>query len=796
MSQEEIMTDLLQFPKQALFIPLKDTVVFPQSIMSLYINETSSKEIVKQAFESNKMLFLSCLQDPKKDSQKVYRMGCICFIMRMRSLNDGRVKILIQGLERASIDKVERGKVQLTYFSKSETKNKLSKEDQKILQEIKNSLQYLSQIKESFSHELVLVLNSVKEPGQFCDMLIKHLDLKSEDLQKVLETINIKQRIKLANKLVQDEVEIFKLQGRIQKLLKTEAPKPLLSSPAENFKPHQINNYKKEEIREFKQKLEEKQLPLDIKKEAEKQLVRLEKMHTESSEASILRNYLDWLLDLPWNCVSEDNLDLTNAQKTLDEDHFELKKVKERILEFLAVCRLKPKNLKSPILCFSGPPGVGKTSLGKSIAKAMGRSYHRISLGGIKDEAEIRGHRKTYVGAMPGKIIQALKSCKTKNPVIVLDEIDKLCSDFRGDPSSALLEVLDPEQNHSFKDHYLNLDFDLSNIFFIATANAIHKIPPALKDRLEIINISGYTPSEKKQIAKQYLISKELKNNGLPENHIDFTEEGLETLINFYTKEAGLRSLTRQLSSLCRKAAKQFVLGKKEKICLDKKQVINMLGSPYFYPEENLKESSVGVATGLAWTEAGGEILYVEAIKIKGQKAGLILTGKLGDVMKESAKAALSYVKSYAQNLNLSIKEGFDKNEIHIHLPGGAIPKDGPSAGVTLASTILSLMTNIPVRNTVAMTGEITLSGRILPVGGIKEKTLAAFNHGIKTVIIPKKNKKDLEDIPKEIKKQMKFILVSDLSEVFKEVLLVESLDQKTRLKEFFEDKEQQDAVA
>ena len=783
------MTTKMTFPEQMHLVSLKDTVVFPQSIMSIYINESNSQQAVQKAFEGSKLIFLSCLQEPDKDSKKVYRIGCVGFIMRMRSLNDGRVKILIQGLERASIDRFEKDIVYLSYFQQTKETMNLSEKDQKSLQEIRDSLKQLSQMKESFSHELLLVLGSVKDPGHFCDMLINNLNLRAKDLQKVLETTDIPKRIQMTNKIIQDELEISKLQGRLQKLIKKEMPKPLLPSP-ENFKPQQINSYKKEEVKEFKQRLEEKNLPLPVQKEAFKQVARLEKMHTESSEASMVRNYLDWILDLPWNDLSEDNLDLKNAQDTLDKDHFGLKKVKERILEFLAVCHLEPKNLKGPILCFAGPPGVGKTSLGKSIAQSLGRPYYRISLGGIKDEAEVRGHRRTYVGAMPGKIIQALKICGKKNPVIVLDEIDKLGSDFRGDPSSALLEVLDPEQNHSFKDHYLNLDFDLSRVFFIATANLAHNIPPALKDRLEIISISGYTSDEKKQIAKQHLISKELKNNGLPEDHIHLTEKALDTLIHSYTKEAGLRNLGRQLSSLCRKTAKQFVLGAKEKLVLNEKQIVDFLGSPYFFSEEHLKEARVGIATGLAWTEAGGEILHIEALKMKGKK-GLILTGKLGEVMKESAQAALSYVKSYVQSLNINLdEEWFDKNEIHIHLPGGAIPKDGPSAGVALASTLLSLIINIPLKNTLAMTGEITLSGRVLPIGGVKEKTLAAFNNGIKTIILPQKNKKDLDDIPKKVKQQMNFILVSHLSEVFKEVLLIESLGKAAGLKEYLEYKE------
>ncbi len=778
-------------PKQMPLVSLKDTVVFPSSIMSIYINEPMAKKAVQKAFEQNKFIFLACLRPSETDSQQVYRVGCVGFIMKMRDLEDDRTKILIQGMERASIDSFEEGDVFISYFQEKTEGAILSEDDKQSLEEIRRLLKQLVKIKESVSQELLFLLDSAVNPDHFCDLLINSLDLKIKDQQKALETVNLKERIQLTLKTVQDDLEISKLQGRLKKLIKKEAPRPLLPAQ-EAFKPYQVNSYKKEEAKEFKKKLDEKQLPQEAKTEALRQLARLEKMHTESSEASMVRNYLDWLLDLPWNNRSDDNLDLKNAQNILDQDHLELKKVKERILEFLAVCHLKkPKSLKGPILCFAGPPGVGKTSLGKSIARSLGRSYHRISLGGVRDEAEIRGHRRTYVGAMPGKIIQALKACQTKNPVIVLDEIDKLCSDFRGDPSSALLEVLDPEQNHSFKDHYLNLDFDLSHIFFIATANLAHNIPPALKDRLEIIPISGYTSTEKKQIAKKHLITKELKNNGLPKDHIHFTEEALDILIQSYTREAGLRGLRRELASLCRKAAKQFVLGAKKKMALGREQVAAMLGSPRFFPEEHLKKACVGIATGLAWTEAGGQLLHIEALKIPSRKGGLILTGTLGDVMKESAQAALSYVKSYAQSLNFNMeREWFDKNEIHVHLPGGAIPKDGPSAGAALASALLSLITNIPLKNTVAMTGEITLSGRVLPVGGIKEKTLAAFNNGVKNVILPEKNKKDLEDIPKEAKREMNFILVSSLDEAFKEVLLLESLSQAGDLKESLKNKE------
>ena len=776
----------MSFPKFLPLVSLKDTVIFPQSIISIYINSPQSQNLVQSAFSSDKLLFLSCLENPEENSKKVYKVGCVGFIMRLKSINEGGLKILVQGLKKASIEKVKGEYVFLNYFSDNE--KELSGKNKKDIEEIKNSLEQMSQFKEIFSQEMLTVLNAVKDSNQFCDMLINNLELKSKVLQEALEIDSLTEKIKFTKKIIHDELEISLLKGRLQNLIKTEIPKPLLPSP-KDFKYQHGNNYKKEEIKEYTQNLTALNLPKEAGREAFKQLSRLEKMHTESSEASIIRNYLDWILELPWNKLSEDNLDLINAQNILDEDHLGLKKVKERILEFLAVCHLKRDSSKGPILCFAGPPGVGKTSLGKSIAKSLGRSYCRISLGGVKDEAEIRGHRRTYVGAMPGKIIQALKHCGAKNPVIVLDEIDKLCSDFKGDPSSALLEVLDPEQNQFFKDHYLNLDFDLSQVFFIATANLTHNIPPALKDRLEIINLSGYTLEEKKQIAIKHLISKEQVNNGLSKDHIKLEDSAISFLIQAYTREAGLRNLRRQLASLCRKIAKKFVLGEREKIILDQKQIMNMLGCPHFHPEEHLKSAHVGIATGLAWTEAGGEILPIEALRIKGKKSGLILTGKLGEVMKESAQASLSYVKAYTQKLELKVEENFfEQSEIHIHLPGGAVPKDGPSAGVALASTLLSLATDIPLKNTLAMTGEITLSGRVLPVGGIKEKVLAAFNNEVKTVILPKKNAKDLDEISKKIKKDMTFILVSHLKEVFKEVLLFQP-SKKSHTLDYLENK-------
>lgn len=776
------------FPKDLPLISLRDTVVFPQSIISIHINSGDSQKLVQESFDSHKLLFFSCLENPEEDSKKVYKIGCVGFIMRMKTVNEGCLKILIQGLKKACISEIKDDFVSLSYFSDNEEKDK--EKYKQVIQKFKDSLDSLPQFKETFSHEILAVLNSIKDPNQFCDMLINNLDLKPKTLQKALEIEGFEKKLLFTKKLIKDELEISKLRGRLQKLMKNETPKSLLPSSKDFRYQQQGNNYKKEDMREYTQNLEAMNLPKEVKKEAFKQLSRLEKMHTESSEASIIRNYLDWILDLPWNTFSEDNLDLKHAQKILDEDHLGLKKIKERILEFLAVRNLKRQVSKGPILCFSGPPGVGKTSLGKSIAKALGRSYYRISLGGLKDEAEIRGHRRTYVGAMPGKLIQALKQCKTKNPVIVLDEIDKLCSDFKGDPSSALLEVLDPEQNEAFKDHFLNLDFDLSQVFFITTANLIHNIPPALRDRLEVINLSGYTLEEKRQITVRHLLSQELMNNGLPKNHIELEESALIFLIQSYTKEAGLRNLKRQLSSLCRKVAKKYVLGNKDKLVFKEKEIIDMLGGPYFHSEENSDTPHVGMTTGLAWTEMGGEILSIEALKIKSKKPELILTGKLGEVMKESAKASLSYVKSYVQKFNFKVEEDFfDCSEIHIHLPGGAIPKDGPSAGVALASTLLSLVTDIPIKNDLAMTGEITLSGRVLPVGGIKEKVLAAFNSGIKTVILPKKNEKDLDEISKKIRKNLNFILVSNLEEAFEKILLFEP-PKKSPVSNYFKDRE------
>ena len=568
------------------------------------------------------------------------------------------------------------------------------------------------------------------------------------------------------------------MQNRIKKMVKNNLSKfPNEPSPLNNQNLSYSNSTdpKAEEVQELIQKVKLAQMPEKAQKEVLKQISRMEKMHPESSEASMIRGYLDWVIELPWNKSTEDNLDLDRARSILEKDHFGLNEVKERILEFLAVRQLKADSqVKGPILCFVGPPGVGKTSLGKSIATAMKRKYYRVALGGVKDEAEIRGHRRTYVGSMPGKIIQALKQVQFNNPILVLDEVDKLGADFRGDPSAAMLEVLDPEQNCSFRDHYLNLNFDLSKVMFIATANLIENIPYALRDRMEIITLSGYTPTEKVEITQKYIVNKEMKNHGINESHISFTEKGIKHLISHYTKEAGLRNLSREVGSLCRKIAKKVVIGDAlQQYVITPKKITELLGPAKYLKETQLKESKIGVSTGLAWTQAGGEILYVEAIRISSStNKGIILTGQLGKVMEESAQAAYSYIRMYAEKVGIAY-QWFKKNEIHIHLPAGATPKDGPSAGVTLATTLISLITNTPVRKDIAMTGEIGLQGQVLPVGGIKEKALAALSHGIVNVILPLKNKADIENTTskdrtlKELREKMNFIFVENLDEVF-----------------------------
>ena len=776
---------VIDIPAQLPMLPVRDIVVFPYMILPLYVGRENSIRAVEEALSKNRLIFLASQKDLAEENPKeggIYTVGTIAMIMRMRKLPDGRVKILIQGI----------AKGQLTSYVKNDpyfevSVNKIEEtpiaagaiEYEAMIRTAKEHLEKIIALGRMLTPDILLVLDDVTDPGRIADLIASNLGLKVSDAQKVLETSDPKKRLALVNDILAGELEVLQMQAKI----KTQAKDEMSKSQREYFLREQMKaiknelgdaDSKTEELDELREKIKSKGMPEAAQTEALKQLARLERMHPDASEASMVRTYLDWLVELPWNVATEDKLDLSEAQKILNSDHYDLTKVKERILEFLAVRKLKQKDLRGPILCFAGPPGVGKTSLGKSIAKAMGREYFRLSLGGVKDEAEIRGHRRTYVGAMPGKIVQALKSVKTNNPVIVLDEIDKLGSDFRGDPSAAMLEVLDPEQNATFRDNYLNVDFDLSNAMFIATANVVENIPAALRDRMEMIHISGYTENDKLVIARKHIVEKQMHNNGITPEQITITDEGLKYIISHYTRESGVRNLEREIGSVCRKVAKQFVMGEvKTQVVVDGHNVPDFLGVPRYLRDEKLSDSQVGIATGLAWTQVGGETLFIEALKMKG-KGGLHLTGQLGDVMKESAKAALSYARAHHEELGID-SEIFETTEIHVHIPAGAVPKDGPSAGITMATALISLLTDTPVRCDIAMTGEVTLAGRVLPVGGIREKCLAALNQGITTVVLPLANQKDLADIPDQFKEQMKFIFVENVDEV-----LAVAFDKKT----------------
>ena len=766
----------LNIPEMLPMLPVRDIVIFPYMIIPLFVGREASIQAVEESLSKNRLIFLASQKEFNEETpnpETIYKTGTVAMIMRMRKLADGRVKILIQGISKARVTsytqnepffKVAVEKIDDT-FTPSET---LQPQVEELIKNAKEHLEKIIALGKMLSPDILLVLDDIQEPGRIADLIASNLGLKVSDAQGILETTDHVDRLKQVVNLLVSELETLQVQSKVRSTAKDEMSK----SQREYFLREQMKAIKNElgeqdskgdDLEEVRKKLLAAQMPPETEKEALKQLGRLERMHPDASEASMLRTYLDWMTDLPWNKSSEDSIDLKSAKEILETDHFGLEKAKDRIMEFLAVRKLK-QTVKGPILCFAGPPGVGKTSLGKSIAKAMGRKYHRISLGGVKDEAEIRGHRRTYVGAMPGKVIQALKQCGTRNPVFVLDEIDKLGSDFRGDPSAAMLEVLDPEQNATFRDNYLNVDFDLSNVLFIATANVLENIPPALRDRMEVIHLSGYTENEKLSITTDHVVSKQLENNGITGEQCRFTNEALAYLIAHYTREAGLRNLEREVGSICRKVAKMIVMGDLKSVTITKEKVIDYLGAPRYLKEDRLEEDTVGVCTGLAWTQAGGQVLYVEALGMKG-KGGLTLTGQMGDVMKESATAALSYARAHAEQLGIE-DNWFDTNNIHIHLPAGAVPKDGPSAGITMATAIIGLITQIPTRKDVAMTGEVTLTGRVLPIGGVKEKCLAAFNHGVKTVILPMANQKDISDIPDEIRSKMSFIFVEHLDEV------------------------------
>ncbi|MBC7465235.1 MAG: endopeptidase La [Bdellovibrio sp.] len=766
----------VEIPQTLPMLPVRDIVVFPYMIIPLFVGRESSIRSVEDALSKNRLIFLASQKDIAEENpspESIYEIGTIAKIMRMRKLSDGRVKILIQGEAKGriksftktagsfevSIDKVEDTPVAGTQA-----------ESEALVRTAKEYIEKTIALGKALSPDILLVLDDVSEPGRIADLIASNIGLKVHDAQKVLETLDPKERLTLICNFLRTELEVMTAQAK----LRGGGARDDQKNQRENFLREQMKaikgelgdsqDSKTEEMDELRNKVMTAGMPEPVQTEALKQLSRLERMHPDASEATMVRTYLDWMVDLPWSKQSEDVIDLNTSKQILDDDHYDLQKAKDRVLEFLAVRKLKT-NMKGPILCFSGPPGVGKTSLGKSIAKAMGREYFRIALGGVKDEAEIRGHRRTYVGAMPGKVIQALRQAKTRNPVIVLDEIDKMASDFRGDPASAMLEVLDPEQNATFRDNYLNVDFDLSNVLFIATANVVENIPAALRDRMEMISIPGYTENDKLLITKKHLVNRQIEANGITSANIAFTDEGLKFLIAGYTREAGLRNLEREVGSVCRKVAKKVVLNEASFIEINPTTVNELLGPPRFMRDDKMLESQIGIVQGLAWTQAGGEVLLIEALKMKG-KGGLMLTGQLGDVMKESAHAAMSYARAHMDELMIS-PDFWEKNDVHVHLPAGGIPKDGPSAGITLTTALVSLMTDTPVRNDIAMTGEVSLQGRVLPVGGIREKCLAALNLGITNIIIPMANAKDLEDIPQQFKEKINFILAENLDEVF-----------------------------
>jgi ATP-dependent Lon protease len=772
--------DNIEFKDNLPLLPIRDIVVYPFMIIPLFVGRESSIHAVEEAINNcDRLIMLSSqkdIQTERPEPQEIYNTGTVAMIMRMRKLPDGRIKILVQGVNKAIIQDYNQVapfySVKITKIEPIESNlEKVAKEA--LIRNVRDKLDQIINNSQYLSPDILMILEDIDEPGRLADLIASNLNLKVNEAQTILETIDPIERLQYIDELLEREINILSMQTKIKLSARDEINK----NQKEFYLREQIKAIKTElgddefgdEFKEMKDKIVSKGMSPEAQKEAIKQLTRLERMHPDSSESNILRSYLEWVIDLPWNKASEEIVDLEYAKTVLDEDHFDLEKIKERILEHLAVRSLKGTKMKGPILCFAGPPGVGKTSLGKSIARATGREFVRISLGGVKDESEMRGHRRTYVGALPGRFIQGMKQAGTVNPVIMLDEIDKVGSDYKGDPASALLEILDPEQNNSFRDNYLNVPYDLSNVMFIATANVLDNIPQPLIDRMEIINLSGYTQEEKLAISKRYLVPKQMDENGVTDENISFTDSAITEVIKKFTREAGLRNLERQIGSLCRKIAKKVALGEEGKTNLESKNVTELLGPAPFDTENELNDHEVGVATGLAWTAAGGELLFAEASKMKGK--GLTLTGKLGDVMKESAQTAIGFIRANALELGIDDKV-FDELELHLHFPSGAVPKDGPSAGITIATSLVSLLTDSLISKDTAMTGEITLTGKVLPVGGIKEKSLAAMRVGVKNIIIPWKNQKDLVDIPEEHRKNINFIPVKNVEEVLKIALL------------------------
>ncbi len=777
MTEQEpsVVSKAQNLPKTLPILPLFDTALFPKMVLPLVVMQKESVQLVDEAMSKDRIIGLLISKSGTIKSSytaaDLYSVGASALILKMAKTEDNKAQMLVQGLERFRVTEFIEGKpylrVQVEHIKEKTEKNK---EIDALMSNIVGMFARVVELSPGMPQEIGVMANSIQEPGILADMVASIINSTLKEKQKVLELIDIKKRLKEVARLVKYQQEVLELGYKIQSQVKGGMDK----QQREYYLQQQLKAIKKElgekdettvEIEEYRAKIKEKKLPEEALKEAEREINRLSRMHPSSAEYTVASTYLDWLTTLPWHESTKDNLDIKKARRILDNDHFGLKKPKKRVIEYLAVRKLKPES-KGPILCFAGPPGTGKTSLGRSIARALGRKFIRISLGGVRDEAEIRGHRRTYIGALPGRIIQGIRRAESNNPVFMLDEIDKLGSDFRGDPSSALLEVLDPEQNYSFTDHYLDVSFDLSNVMFITTANLLDTVPPALRDRMEVLELLGYTQDEKLKIATRFLIPRQREAHGLTASQISFTKGALTRISSGYTREAGLRNLEREIANICRGVATRIAEGNKKPVTIRVKDVSAYLGPVRFASEVSARTLTPGVAMGLAWTQTGGELLFVEATAMKG-KGKLTLTGQLGDVMKESATAALSFIRSNAGLLGVG-EDFFDKHDIHIHVPAGAIPKDGPSAGVTMLTALSSLLTNKTIVKDLAMTGEITLRGEVLPVGGIKEKVLAAHRAGIKTIIMPMWNKKDLEDIPEKVRNEISFYFIDKMLDVLK----------------------------
>jgi len=763
--------DDIVIPDNLPVLPLRDFIVFPYMVTPLIIARPKSMRLIEEVIENGKLLGLVAQRQPEiedPDIDNLFQYGTAAYVLKMLRFPDGSLRILVQGLSRIKIIMfIQKEPFFISRIKKLDDNFKMDLEVQALTRNIANQFQRIITLVPNLPDELQIAVMNMDDPGRLTDLLASNLNLSLFEKEDILETLNIKDRMEKLTIYLNRELEVLEMGSKIQTQVQSEMGK----NQREFYLREQLKAIQRElgesdertaEINELRNKIYEVKMSEQAEKEALHELDRLSKMPPGVAEYTVSRTYIDWLINLPWSISTEDNLAIDAAEKILNEDHYDLDKVKERILEYLAVRKLK-QDMKGPILCFVGPPGVGKTSLGRSIARALNRKFIRISLGGVRDEAEIRGHRRTYIGSLPGRIIQGIKNARSNNPVFMLDEVDKIGQDFRGDPASALLEVLDPEQNFSFSDHYLDVPFDLSRVLFITTANYLDPIPPALRDRMEVIELPGYTIEEKMQITFQYLIPKQLGEHGLQKIHVSFQKNAIKYIISNYTREAGLRNLEREIAKVYRKVAKRIASGNAEKIVVSRNNVSEFLGPEKFYQEISERITEPGIATGLAWTPYGGDILFVECSLMKGQQ-GLMLTGQLGDVMKESAQAAMTYVRSHASKLGINKKQ-FENGEIHIHVPAGSIPKDGPSAGITIVIALISLFKNVKIKNNTAMTGEITLRGKVLPIGGVKEKLLAARRAGIKQVILPRKNENDLIELPEEIKKSLKIHLVDKIDE-------------------------------